>query len=347
MQIEQFLREVTFLLGLSGNEQEAARYVAKAFEPLCDEVHMTPLNSVVGYKKGTGNGPKVMFAAHIDEIGLNVTKIEEDGSLRMGSIGGVDPRILPGMRVRVHGRETLLGVVGAKPPHILTEEERKKNYKRDDLAVDLGMPAKKVKELVQVGDLIQLEHRFVELKNGRFTTKTADDRACVAILYEAMKLLQGRTHEADLFFVATSQEEIGANGAMTAAFAVDPDFGVALDVCHASTPDAPKEATSDLVGLDSAIGPFIQPVLRKKLMDVAAKENVVVQSSVSPSRTGTDADVMGITRAGIPMVLLSLPLKYMHTTVELFDMRTLEEGGRLIAAFSCAVKNTWEDELWT
>ena len=192
-----------------------------------------------------------------------------------------------------------------------------------------------------MGDLIQLEHRFVG--NGRFTTKTADDRACVAILYEAMKLLQEDTRSRP--FLVIPARKIG-RGAIT-AFAVDPDFGVALDVCHASTPDAPKEATSDLVGLDSAIGPFIQPVLRKKLMDVAQKENVVVQSIVSPSRTGTDADVMGITRAGIPMVLLSLPLKYMHTTVELFDMRTLEEGGRLIAAFSCAVKNTWEDELWT
>lgn len=347
MQIEDFLREVTFKPGLSGNEQEVARYVADAFEPLCDRVHMTPLNSVVGYKKGTGNGPRIMFAAHIDEIGLNVTKIEEDGSLRMGSIGGVDPRILPSMRVRVYGKEVLLGVVGAKPPHILSDEEQKKNYKRDDLAVDLGMPYDKVKELVQVGDLIQLEHRFVELKNGRYTTKTADDRACVAILYEALKLLQGRTHEADLYFVATSQEEVGAYGAMTAAFEIDPDFSVALDVCHASTPDAPKEATSDLVGLDSAIGPFIQPVLRKKLMEVAEKENVVVQSSVSPSRTGTDADTIGITRAGIPMALLSLPLKYMHTTVELFDMRTLKEGGRLIAAFCCAAKKEWEDELWT
>lgn len=344
MLLEQFLREVTALPGLTGNEGAVAQYIAEQLKPLCDEVWVTSTYSVIAHKKGPG--PKVMFAAHLDEIGLMVSRIEKDGCLRMGSVGGVDPRILPGMRVKVLGKEMLLGVVGAKAPHLLTEKERGKNYKRDDLFVDLGLPCEKVKELVQVGDLIQLETRFVELKNRRYVTKTADDRACVAILYRAMQLLQKMHHEADLYFVATCQEEIGSYGAKMAGFEVDPDFGVALDVTHAQTPDADPTKTHELTSLVASMGPYIQPVLRDKLMKVAREQNITVQTAVVPRYTSTDADDLSVVRAGVPTVLLELPLKYMHTTVELLDMHALEEGGRLLAHFAAAIEKGWEDELW-
>lgn len=343
MELEQFLREVIAQPGLTGHEGPVARLIADKFRPLCDEVYITSTNSVIARKKG--NGPKVMFAAHLDEIGLMVTKVEKDGSLRMGSVGGVDPRILPGMRVMVLGKETLLGVVGAKAPHLLTEKEREQNYQRDDLYVDLGLPADKVQSLVQIGDLIQLENRFVELKNRRYATKTADDRACVAILYRAMQLLANMRHEADLYFVATCQEEIGSWGAKMAGFEVDPDFGVALDVCHAATPDA-TQFTHEVTSLVASMGPYIHPVLRKKLADVAKEQNIALQTAVVPRSTSTDADDLGVVRGGVPTILLELPLKYMHTTVELFDMHALQEGGRLLANFAAAVQPGWEDELW-
>ncbi len=343
MELEQFLREVIAQPGLTGHEGPVARLIADKFRPLCDEVYITSTNSVIARKKG--NGPKVMFAAHLDEIGLMVTKVEKDGSLRMGSVGGVDPRILPGMRVTVLGKETLLGVVGAKAPHLLTEKEREQNYQRDDLYVDLGLPADKVQSLVQIGDLIQLENRFVELKNRRYATKTADDRACVAILYRAMQLLANMRHEADLYFVATCQEEIGSWGAKMAGFEVDPDFGVALDVCHAATPDA-TQFTHEVTSLVASMGPYIHPVLRQKLSDVAKEQNIVLQTAVVPRSTSTDADDLGVVRGGVPTILLELPLKYMHTTVELFDMHALQEGGRLLANFAAAVQPGWEDELW-
>ena len=344
MELEQFLREAIAQHGLTGHEGPVAQYIADQFRPLCDEVYITPTNSLIARKKGSG--PKVMFAAHLDEIGMMVTKIEDDGSLRMGSVGGVDPRILPGMRVRVLAKENLLGVVGAKPPHLLTAKEREKNYQRDDLYVDLGLPADKVRALVHIGDQIQLENRFVSLKNGRYATKTADDRACVGIMYRAMQLLQNMRHEADLYFVATCQEEIGSYGAKMAGFEVDPDFGVALDVCHAATPDADPQDTLKLTSLGAGIGPFIHPVLHKKLMDVVKAQNIEVQLEVMPRSTGTDADDLGVVRAGVPTILLELPIKYMHTTVELFDMHALEEGGRLLAHFAASVQPGWEDELW-
>lgn len=344
MRTEDFLRQAAALPGLTGNEGPVAQFVAQAFRPLADEVRIDALNSVVAHKRGPG--PKVVFCAHLDEIGLMVTRIENDGCLRLGNVGGVDPRILPGMMVTVYGTEKLIGVVGAKAPHLLGDEEREKNYRREDLYVDLGLAPDIVREKVHIGDLVTLEARFVPLQNNRFCTKTADDRACVAILYRALQLLQNMKHTADLYFVATCQEETGSWGALTAGFGVDPDMGVALDVCHAQTPDAPKARTHKLDSLVASMGPYIQPVLRQKLMDVAKQINVQIQTAVVSGHTFTDADNLGIARAGVPTVLLELPLKYMHTTVEQFDMHTLEEGARLVAHFAAAIDDSWEAALW-
>ena len=345
MQLEEFLRTACALPGLSGNELAVAEHVAAAFRPYADEVKIDRLNNVIAHIKG--EGPKVVFCAHIDEIGLMVVKIEEDGTLRMGNVGGVDPRILPGMRVTVYGKQKLMGVIGAKAPHLLTDADRAKNYKREDLYIDLGMPADKLREQIHIGDLVTLEARFIQLQNKRFATKTADDRACVAILLKAMELLQGIKHKADLYFVATCQEEIGSYGAAMSAFAIDPDYGVALDVCHAKTPGAPELSTKKLDSLVASMGPFIHPMLRRKLMETAEAHNIEVQTSVVPRTTSTDADSINIQRNGIPTVLLELPLKYMHTTVELFDMHTLEEGARLLANFAAAFEADWEDTLWS
>ena len=346
MNAQEFLRQVTALPGVTGNERAAAEYIADAFRPCVDEVRITPLNCVIAHKKGSG--PRVMICAHLDEIGMMVSKIEEDGGLRLQSVGGVDPRVLPGMRVRVYAKEGVLtGVVGATPPHLLKEADRKNNYTFDSLFVDMGMPAEKVREKVRIGDTVCFEARFVELKNNRVATKTADDRACVAIMLEAAKRLQKMNHQADLYFVATSQEEIGSYGALEAGFELAPDYGVAFDVCHADTPGAPANSTSKIDSLVSSKGPFLHPYLEKKMEEAAEKNGVKLQIAVDPRYTATDADELSTVRAGVPTVLLSLPIKYMHTNVELLDMQALTEGGRLLAHYLADVDASWEDELWT
>lgn len=340
---EKLLKELCRAKGLSGSEAEVAELIAEKMRPYCDEVHVTPLYSVVGHKKGTG--PKVMLAAHLDEIGLIVTNIEEDGSLRIGSVGGVDPRILPAMRVKVYGKKTLTGVVGAKPPHILSAEERSKNYSKEELFVDLGMDADSVRELVEIGDLIQLECRFTELLNGRYATKTADDRCLVVMMLETMRRLHNIPHEADIYFVATCQEEVGAYGALTSAFALEPDFAIAMDVCHAKTPGS-EIRTHHLSELCATVGPTIHPVLHKKLKETAQEENVSLQTAVAANYTSTDADEIAITRNGVPCILLEVPVKYMHTAVELLDMKVVKEGARLLERYLVKMNDSWRDELW-
>ena len=345
MKTEDFLRQVTAVPGVTGSERAAADFIAEAFRPYVDEVSVTALNCVIAHKKGAG--PKVMICAHLDEIGMMVSKIEKDGSLRLQTVGGVDPRVLPGMRVRVYAKDGMLtGVVGATAPHLLRDEDKKQNYNWENLYVDMGMSKDLVREKVRVGDTVCFEARYAELKNGRVATKTADDRACVAIMFAAAQRLAKLHHTADLYFVATCQEEIGCYGAMVAGFELAPDYGVAFDVCHAETPGAPANSTSKITSLVTSTGPFLNPFLEKKLEETAKDNGVELQVSVDPRWTGTDADELTVTRAGVPSVLLSLPIKYMHTNVETLDMHAVTEGGRLLALYLAGVEGGWEDELW-
>ena len=282
----------------------------------------------------------------MDEISLLVIAIEDDGCLRLGNVGGVDPRILPASRVWVHGKEKLFGTIGALPPHLLTPEDRKKNYDRKDLYVDVGLPADKVRELVHVGDLVTFNTPFTELLNGQVASKTMDDRACVTMLLLAAERLTKMHCDADVYFVGSTQEEVGSRGAETAAFAIDPDLAVALDVDHATIPGSRPDTTVDGDSLCATIGPYIQPKLLQRLLDCAKEHHVKLQTAVSPRYTATDADEVGVSRAGIPTVLLSLPLKYMHTSVETIDLQALTEGGRLIAHFLSELDAGWEEDLW-
>ena len=344
MDIQAYLAEVSALPGLSGNEQAVAEYVKKQFEPFCDEVEIDCMYNVIAHKKGTG--PKVMLAAHIDEIGLMVVDIEKDGCLRMGNVGGVDPRILPGTQVWVYGREKLFGTVGAKPPHLQTADESKKNYRREDLFVDIGYPQDKVRELVQIGDLITFNTPATALKNKRYACKSMDDRACVGIMLLAAEQLAKMRCDADVYFVATTQEEVGSRGARTAAFDLKPDLAIALDVCHATIPGSRPDTTSDLTSLVTAMGPFLQPKLVQRLLDTAKKHNVALQTEVDAKSTSTDCDELQVSRCGVPSILLELPLKYMHTTVETIDLHVLEEGGRLLGHFLAELDDRWEEDLW-
>ena len=344
MDLQKVLSEAAALCGPSGHEESVANYFAELFRPYVDEVTVDSMYNVIAHRKGTG--PKVMLAAHMDEIGMLVTKIEDDGSLRLGNIGGVDPRILPACRVWVHGREKLFGTIGALPPHLLSADDRESNYRMDKLHVDVGLPAEKVRELVRIGDLVTFNNASTALMNHQFAAKTMDDRACVTMLALTAEKLQMLKCDADIYFVGSTQEEVGCRGAETAAFAVDPDLAIALDVDHAATPGAPAGATVPLDALVSTIGPFIQPKLEERLEACAKKHHVKLNTAVAGRWTGTDADEISISRAGIPTVLLSLPEKYMHTTVETIDLQVLEEGSRLMAHFLSELDAGWEDDLW-
>ena len=357
MDIFAYLEGMAAQHGPSGYEASVAGWLSGRFRPLCDSVTMDALYNVIAVQKATlptpdgSPAPKVMLCAHQDEIALMAADILPDGALRMGSVGGVDPRILPASTVTVHATgegETrkLTGVVGALPPHLTSAQNRERNYTREELFVDLCMAPEKVKKLVNIGDLITLQGPAVRLLNHRAASKTMDDRSCVGCLLLAAERLQKMQHMCDIYFVASSQEEVGGRGAAAAAYTVNPDLAVVLDVTFAPTPQCPPDTTCPLDAPAAAYGPYVQHRLLERLKQTARENGVKLSCEHAERWTGTDADDVQIARMGIPCVLLSLPVKYMHTTVELLDMDTLSECGRLLALFVAGIDEKWEDGLW-
>ena len=345
MDIKKILSESTSTLGVSGQEACVAAYFAEQFRPYVDEVTVDSMHNVIARKKG--NGPKVMLCAHLDEIALMVNHIEDDGAVRFANVGGVDPRILPGSRVWVHGTKgKLFGTIGAMPPHLLSAEERTSNYKMDKLHIDLGMTAEQVREQVRVGDMITFNTPFTELANGQVAAKSLDDRSCIAIMLRADERLQKMICDADVYFVCSGQEEVGGRGAKTAAFAIEPDLAVVLDVGFALTPGCGPDVAKPLDMPIFTHGPYVQPKLNKRLIDCAKAHHIKFSQEVSSRSTGTDADDIVISRGGVPTVIISLPLKYMHTAVETISLDTLEECARLLAHFVSELDASWEDDLW-
>ncbi len=340
-----FLREVTRTPGLPGHERAAADLIAAAFAPLADEVTIDPMNNVTA-RCGQG-GPRIMISAHLDEIGLVVRAIEDDGALRVTGNGGVDPRILPAAEVTVWTKTgPLTGIVGAKAPHLLSEADRKKAVQMTDVHVDLGMSCERVKALVRVGDMVQLQGPLTALANGRLACKTMDDRASVAAMLVAAEELNKLRHGAEALFVSTCQEEVGLKGAKTAGHRHAPDMGIAIDVCHGAGPGTGKWEAHPLDKPVLDRGPALHPALVKRIRETAKRNGIELNLGVSNGPTHTDADTLHLVREGVPTVLLSVPLRYMHTTVETLDTAVIEQTGKLIALFIRDIAEEWGDIEW-
>ncbi len=289
---------------------------------------------------GKASGLTLMLAAHMDEIGLMVTYISDDGFLSVAAVGGVDPAILPGMRVRVHTASgALLGVVGRKPIHLIEADDRKTVTPLDKLVIDLGMPGERVKEVVRVGDQITFAVGFERLGDDMAVSRSFDDKVGVYIACRVMEnLASDPAFDATFIAAITTQEEIGTRGAMTSAHALCPDVALAFDVTHATDyPGIDKAKYGEIVcgrGPVIARGPNINPVVYAQLVRAAEEEGLAYQLEAEPSVTGTDARAIQVTRGGIPTGLVSIPLRYMHTPTEVINLSDVEGAVRLITRFA-------------
>ena len=336
----EFLELLTNGHGVSGFEYTLSKAVIDAFTPLSDTVKVDRMGNVIAHKKGTGNGAvKIMMAAHLDEIGFMVKYIEDNGFIRFTTIGGIDPRTTVGQEVWVHGEETILGVVGSKPPHLQDSKEQEEAIKLEDMIIDTGFSKDKLQEIVSIGDTITIKRNTTKLLNNKVAGKAMDDRAGVAALLEALKELQSINHYADIYMVATVQEEVSMTGAFTSTYHIQPDVGIAVDVGFGNTPELDKADSLEMgKGPGITIGGNVHPGLMKRLFDVGKKNGIPCQKDVAPGPTGTDARAMQITREGIPALVVSIPLRYMHTSVELLDLEDVHHTARLLAQFTNSLK---------
>lgn len=343
------MREIGVLLslfsnahGLSGYEDDVAALLRREMEPLVDEVRVDKMGNVIGIR--AGNGPSVMVAAHMDEIGLMVSHIDDDGYLRVVSVGGWFDQTILSQRVLIHCRDgkVLTGVVGSRPPHVMDPEERKKMVKLRDMFIDCGATsAANAAELgVEVGSPVTIDRQVAFLANDFITGKALDNRAGVVMMLSALQQLQGRTVRATIQAVGTVQEEVGLKGARTSAYGLSPDVAIAADVtipgdhpgiskneAHVTAGKGPTITILDAAGR----GVIASRQVVRWLRETAEKSGIPYQLSVGDGGN-TDATAINITKAGIPCSVISVPTRYIHSPVEVLSLGDLEQGAALIAA---------------
>lgn len=332
----QFLKDLIAAPSPSGFEQPAQRVVRARMEKIADEVR-TDVHGNVTCVKNPEHPTRVMLAGHVDQIGFIVRYISDDGFVYMSAIGGIDASIVPGSRVLIHGKNgPVRGVFGRTAIHLLKEEERGKKLDLDKLFVDIGAKDKEEAEkLVSVADPATFDAPFQELQGDLAAAAGFDDKIGTFVCMEALRILSDRKIDCGLYAVSTVQEEIGLRGAQTSCYCIDPIAGIAVDVTHASDyPGCDKTKQGEIkVGGGPVIarGPNINPCLGEMLQETAEEKGIPAHVEAAARGTGTDANIMQLTRAGVATALVSVPNRYMHTPVEIISLADLENAAKLVA----------------
>ena len=317
----------------SGFEGPAVQAARELLEPLMDEVWTDRLGNLIGARRcGKPGAKKLLLDAHLDEVGLVVTG-HKDGFLRF-SANGVDVRMLPGRELLVLTDSPMLGVAACLPPHVLAEEDREKAPELKDLLIDVGLGQEEAQRRIPVGTPVVYRPDFTPLGERQACAKALDDRACFAALLRAAELLQSRELDVDLYILGSVCEETGGVGAKVGAQALSPDLCVAVDVTHGRTPDSTKDESFVMGGGPVVgIGPNCARWMVRRLLDKAAALDMAVQKEVMEGSTGTNGWPMQVANEGVATAVLSIPLKYMHTPVEVVELSDVEDTARLLAAF--------------
>ncbi len=332
-----FLKALCIEAGPSGYEADVSRIWAdyvKSFASITTDVHG---NTIAVLNPAAER--KIMLSGHIDEIGFMIRYIDKDGFLYFGPIGGIDTNLIPGQRVKIKtGRGIVKGVIGKKPIHLMEREELSKCAKIDSLYIDIGARNKdEALSMVSIGDVAVPYVEFWQIENNRIVSKALDDRAGAYVVARILESLKDREIKVAVYGVASVQEEIGLRGARTSAYGIDPDIGIAIDVTFATDHPGVDEKKIGEIKLGKgpviARGPNINPVLFEAVKRVADEKQIPYQVEGIPRATGTDANSIQITRSGVCTGLISIPLRYMHTPVEMVDFTDLENTVRILAEF--------------
>jgi len=332
-----FLEKLMSTPSPSGYEQPAQKLMREQMAPYADRVRTDVHGNVIAALNP--DAPlRVMLAGHVDEIGLMIKHITDEGYLYVTAIGGIDPVVAVAQRVVVHGpRGDVPGVVARKAVHLTDKEERGKAMKIHELWIDIGAKNKKdAEKAVTIGDPITFDVGLTRLRGGLVTARAFDDRMGAFAVAETLRKLKGKKLKVAVYGVSTVQEEIGIRGAKTSAFGIAPHAGIAIEVGHASdTPGVDKNRVGDIrcgKGPMVARGANINPVLYQMLVGAARKAKIAIQLEGVPGGTGTDANVIQITRAGVAAALIAVPCRYMHSPCEVISLKDLDAASSLLAA---------------
>ena len=331
------LKEICEIAGAPGFEKRVRELVIELVTPHADEVKTDNLGNVIAVKKGTRNpdGKRVMVAAHMDEIGFIVTHIDDNGFLRFHTLGGFDPKTLTAQRVIVHGKKDLIGVMGSKPIHVMSQEERNKLPKTTDFFIDLGMPKEEVERYISIGDSVTRDRELIEMGDC-VNCKSIDNRVAVFILIEALKKLENPAY--DVYATFTVQEEVGIRGANVAAHGINPDFGIALDTTIAfDVPGAQAHEKVTELGKGTAIKIMDAMTICDYRMvefmkQTANKEKITWQPEILTAGGTDTAGVQRMGKQGAIAGAISIPTRHLHQVIEMAHKQDIAYSIDLLVA---------------
>ncbi|HEY2006919.1 MAG TPA: M20/M25/M40 family metallo-hydrolase [Solirubrobacteraceae bacterium] len=341
MPIPEMFRRLITTAGPSGHEAQTARVWREGCESWAAEVRADNVGSSLARVPGTADGPTLAVIGHIDEIGIHVSHIEDEGYLRFGEVGGWDPVVLVGQRIRIAARSgEVLGVIGRKPIHLLRGSDREKVPQVKDLHIDIGAKdGDEARSMVRIGDVGVIDVQPIELPGDRLVSRSLDNRIGCFVAAEAARLVaEDGGAPGDVVAMAVVQEETSFGGARTSAFSLYPDLAIVVDVTFAT--DQPGIDLGPITKHPLGSGPVVargtvlHPVVTELLYETAEQEGFEFTVESLGRTTGTDADAVNIARGGVPTGLVSVPIRYMHSPVELVSMGDIAAAARLIAAFA-------------
>ena len=335
MDLRDALKQLCSVGAPSGFERPAAEAALRLLRPYMDEVTVDRLGNVIGVKRcGKPQAKKLLLDAHLDEIGLIVTGIQ-DGFLRFRAIGGVDPRMLPDRELTVLTAPPRFGVVACLPPHIQAASDQDNATPIAELWIDVGLTQEEAEQAIPIGMPIVYRESCFPLGEAQMCGKSMDDRSCFLTLLRAAELLQDTALDVDLYIMGSTREEVSGAGAKVGTFSIAPDWCVAVDVTHGKTPDSPKDRASVIGGGPAiGVGPNMTRWMTERMKRKAELAEIPYQLEVMEGHTGTNGWHMQICREGIATSVVSLPLKYMHTPIEVLELSDIEAVARLLAAFA-------------
>lgn len=336
MDINNVLKTLCSAPGVAGEEKSASETACELLKKYADNAAVDLFGNVTAFIGDKSSGKEtLLLTAHIDEIGLIVSYIDDKGFIKVGKCGGIDTRLLAAQTVTVWGKKPIKGVISTLPPHV--NPDTKKAMKLENAAVDTGYSKKQLEKIVSLGDKITFDSSFAQLMNGRVTGKAIDDRSGVASILYALELLKGRELKYNLAILFAVQEEVSSKGAIIGSYTAEPDLAIAVDVSFAQTPDVkPWKCGKMGEGAMIGIAPSLSKDITRELTAIAEEKGIKHQTEVMGSRTGTDADDISISKCGVRTGLISIPQKYMHTPVEVVETADIEAVGRLMAEFANA-----------
>lgn len=332
LDIKNTLKEVTSMVNIGNYDNGLSTYLCDILRKYSNDVYVKNGNVIANFGNREENKPHILLDAHIDQIGMIVTYITDDGFIKFDSVGGLDRRLLPAQEVTIHGTKDILGVIATLPPHLKSNPKEVATI--DELCIDTGYSKSELEQIVSLGDYITFRKSFLSLVNDRVTSKSLDDRSGIVSILKIVDILENQKLNCSYTVMFSAQEEIGERGALIGAYDINPTHAIAIDVSFGLTADE-KPNKCGTLGEGAMIGfaPILDRETSKLMVDIAKENNIPYQIEVMNGETGTNADRFSVTRNGVKTVTISIPLKYMHTPNEIISLKDIEYTANLVAEY--------------